>query len=183
LSEKKHEQLFLDPEFFQALHNKHLLLDTSFFGDYASHPTLLIEFVENCKKNDVILATTMPVVTEFTGGSDTPVIYKSKIELVKSVTEYFLPISANVFQTAVPWLTEQYGQIGKAISMTDFMLAALINIHPDLCLLTKNPQDFPTSVFKVKTYFLLQLERALQVYGVYCFEQSTATQVSGDIPF
>lgn len=147
------------------------MLDTSFFGDYSSYPEIFLDFVNTCKENEITFVTNVPVVTEFSKGSDTELIFSEKTALIKKVVDYLLPVTPAVFQTEVPWLTDRYGQAGRSVSTTDFILAAQTKIHVnDLCLVTKNPHDFPMSLFSVKTYFLIQLERALQVYGIYYFD-------------
>lgn len=175
-------ELLLPQDFFQRLHNKHLLLDTSFFGDYSAYPETFHGFVQSCRDSEITLVTVAPVITEFTKGSDTPQIYADKSELVKEVVQdYILNIHPKVFLKEIPLLTKEYGQRGKAVSMTDFILAAMTKIYKnDLCLLTKNPKDFPTSIFTMEGYFLLKLDRALQVYGVYSYDNSAA--VSDDDP-
>lgn len=116
----------------------------------------------------------MAVATEFTRGSDTLEIYLEKTTLVKNVVDLLLPINPNILNQEISWLTKHYGQIGKNISLTDFILAAQTKFHyRDLCLLTKNPKDFPTTIFSVKTHFLLQIDRGLQVYGVYFYEDAS----------
>ncbi len=145
-------------------------------------------FVEECRKNQIILVTNAAVTTEFSKGSDTAQIFIEKSALVNNLIDYLLPILPDVFNVEIPWLTEQYGQIGKSVSTTDFILAAQTKMHPnDLCLVTKNPKDFPTSIFSVQTYFLLQLERGLQVYGVYFYEHGKAKETENSdeiiVPF
>ncbi len=165
------EKILLPQDFFQRLQNKHLLLDTSFFGDYSSYPEIFSNFVAECRSNNITLVTIIPVVAEFTKGSDTKNIFKQKTLLIKEIIgDYLLPILPKVFTEEIPWLVEKYGQAGKAVSLTDFCLAAMTKIHAkDLCLLTKNPKDFLASIFNLKTYFLIQLERGLQVYGIYFY--------------
>jgi hypothetical protein len=178
---KSNEKIILPPDFFQLLQYKHLLLDTSFFGDYSSYPEVFFEFVEDCKKNSITLVTNIAVSTEFTRGSDTPSIFIQKTALVKKIIDSFLPINSNIFDIEIPLLTERYGQIGKSISVTDFVLAAQTKLYSnDLCLLTKNPKDFPSSIFTLKTHFLLRLERGLQVYGVYCYQKEKPENESND---
>lgn len=165
-------KIILPPDFFQLLHNKHLLLDTSFFGDYSSYPEDFGKFVNSCKKHGITFVTNVAVVTEFSRGSDTTQIYAQKTALVETIIDFVLPITPQVFLEEIPWLTEKYGQMGKVVSLTDFILAAQTKQHStDLCLLTKNPKDFPTSIFSVKTHLLLELERGLQVYGVYYYKK------------
>lgn len=116
----------------------------------------------------------MPVATEFLRGSDTNEIFVKKNILIVNIIDYFLPITPKILNKEVPSLIDKYGQVGKSTSVTDFILAAQTKVHSrDLCLLTKNPRDFPTTIFSVKTYFLLQLERALQIYGIYCYEEKS----------
>ena len=172
MSRKKISQILLPHDFFLKLKHKHLLLDTSFFGDYAAYPETFLDFVEKCRENNITLVTIVPVITEFTRGSETSEIYTQKKTLINNVIgEYILPLRADVFTEVFPWLVEKYGQVGKTVSITDFCLAALTKIHKhDLCLLTKNPKDFPTSIFSVECYFLLELDRALQVYGIYLYK-------------
>lgn len=169
----KKSKILLSEDFFLHLHDKHLLLDSSFFADYSSYPETFTDFTNQCKANGVTLATIMPVFAEFTRGSDTSAIFKNKTLLIKEIVgECLLPIHQTVFTEEVPWLVEKYGQAGKAMSLTDFCLAAVTKIHKtDLRLLTKNPKDFPSSIFEVDAYFLLQLERGLQVYGIYCYRE------------
>lgn len=111
------------------------------------------------------LVTIVPVVVEFTRGSDNTRIYNEKTLLIKDVVgDYLLPIVPKVFYEEIPNLVEKYGQDGKKVSLTDFTLAAMTKIHKrDLFLLTKNPQDFPTTIFGVESYFLLKLKIGLQV--------------------
>lgn len=184
---QKNEKIIFPQDFFQRLNKKHLLLDTSFFGDYSSHPNVFVDFVEKCKEQEITFVTNVPVVTEFLRGSDKPDIFNQKSALIKKIIgDYLLPVTPSILNEEVPWLVENYGQIGKSISITDFILAAQTKAHSDLYLVTKNPSDFPSSIFSVKTYFLLQLERGLQVYGIYCFEQKSGSQHAADeivIPF
>jgi hypothetical protein len=149
------------------------LLDTSFFGDYSAYPEIFFDFVSQCKKNAVTLVTIAPVIAEFTRGFDSAKIFQDKTNLIKEIVgDYLLPIHPDVFSKEIPWLVEKYGQAGKAISLTDFSLGAMIKIHKaDLCLVTKNPADFPTSIFSLESHFLLELERGLQVYGIYCYKK------------
>lgn len=186
----KNNKILLPPDFFAQLHNKHLLLDTSFFGDYSSYPETFLDFINQCKENNVTLVTIVPVVAEFTRGSDNMDIFINKTQLIERIVDkYLLPIHPDVFTKEIPWLVEKYGQDGKAVSLTDFSLAAMIKIHKtDLYLLTKNPKDFPTYIFTLKSHFLLELERGLQVYGVYCYEEiiktdKTKTPNKDDLPF
>ncbi len=149
-----------------------MLLDTSFFIDYSIHSEAFVDFVVDCKKNNVIFVTNVPVVTEFCRGSENHEVFAKKIALVSSIIDYLLPINPNVFEKELPWLVENYAQDGKKVSLTDFILGAQTKIHNhDLCLLTKNPTDFLSSIFTYKTHFLLQLERGLQVYGVYFYSE------------
>lgn len=179
----KKKEILLPQDFFARLRNRHLLLDTSFFGDYSAHPEIFLDFVNSCKEHGITLVTIMPVVTEFTQGSDTQAIFNAKTALINEIIDYLLPIHPGVFKTEIPWLVENYGQVGKKVSLTDFCLAATTKIHnTDLLLVTKNPHDFPTSIFSVDCYFLLRLERALQVYGVYTYKQ-IVREDSDEAPF
>ncbi|MFZ1721542.1 MAG: hypothetical protein WAU07_03480 [Microgenomates group bacterium] len=160
-------------------------MDTSFFGDYAAYPDIFIDFVTKCRDHNITLVTIVPVVAEFTRGSETPDIYKKKTLLIKEIVgEHILSIHPNVFGKEVIKLVEEYGQTGKAVSITDYCLAAMTKIYKvDLCLLTKNPKDFPTSIFAVECYFLLQLNRALQVYGIYTFIDDSFASPEPEPPF
>lgn len=180
----KKNEILLPQDFFTRLRNKHLLLDSSFFGDYSAYPEMFHGFVNECKANDITFVTIMPVVAEFTRGSDTQAIFTAKTSLINEIIDYLLPVHPNVFGVEVPWLVEKYGQSGKKMSTTDFALAATTKIHKtDLVLVTKNPQDFPTTVFTVDCYFLLRLERALQVYGIYCYKDQETIIDANEPPF
>lgn len=164
---KNNKKLHLPPDFFHLLRYKSLLLDTSFFGDCAAHPEIFADFVDQCRKLQLSLVTNTHVIVEFFRGFDTQKILDDKKALVKNIATHVLAIESEVFASESLWLVEQYGQMGSKVSTTDFLLAAQTKIHaPDVCLITKNPKDFPRKIFALKTSFLLQLERELQVYAV-----------------
>jgi predicted nucleic acid-binding protein len=165
------EKILIPPDFHQILRNKHILLDTSFFIDYSNHSSAFFDFTIEAKTNDITFVTNVPVVTEFTKGSENAEKFAEKTALVNTIIDYLLPIPPSVFTHELPSIVEKYGKSGATCSVTDMILASQIKMHAnDLFLVTKNPNDFPSKVFVLKTYFLLQLNRALQVYGIYSYE-------------
>lgn len=171
MQKNKKIQIIYAPKFFNYLKDKHLLLDTSVFIDTLSHEKEFIDFFDKCKKNNTFLVTIDPVKIEFNRGAENQSRLKVKRQLINSIVDYCLPIHASVYDQHIPFLVEKYREGGKTVSLTDFFLGSLLIQHQkDLCLLTKNPKDFPLSIFQLKSYVILKMNRALQVYAVLIFK-------------
>ncbi|MBI4097384.1 MAG: type II toxin-antitoxin system VapC family toxin [Candidatus Levybacteria bacterium] len=119
-----------------------------------------------------MLATIDAVILEFIKGAQSNEKLKEKKKFVEQIIESYLHEDRKIFSYAFK-LVEMYKEEGKSVSMTDFILGAtLMYYHKNnLLLLTKNPSDFPTNIFKLKTYMNLFHRKAIQSYGVYSFEQ------------
>lgn len=167
----KTARIILSPDFYDQVRLKHILLDTSFFGDSTAYPTVFLEFLERSKENEVTFVTIDPVVAEFTRGAESEGILNLKLETIKKIIDVVMPILPDYLSKYVPQLIKKYKSMGRGVSLTDFLLAATLMHHKhDMLLLTKNPSDFPLYVFSLKCYVVLSLNRALQIYGVYAYE-------------
>jgi len=150
------------------LKNKHLLLDTSVFIDAFNHFEEFARFFNECKRGNVTIVTVSPVIAEFTKGVENTKKLSEKLSFVDSIIDIKLPISPDIINKYIPNLVSQYKAKGKSVSYVDFILAGLVDKYErDLVLLTKNPVDFPLSVFNLYSYFVIKMDRALQVYGIY----------------
>jgi len=165
---KKHKnEITFAQNFFTSLESKHLLLDTSVFIDASRYKPTFQDFFLKCKKNNVTLVTIDPVKIEFTRGSENKTKLEVKKQFINSIVGFTLPIAQSIFNKTIPELIQSYQEIGKSISLTDLILAATtVNHSHDLYLLTKNPKDFPRSVFNLNTHMVIDLKRELQVYAV-----------------
>lgn len=151
-----------------SLKNKHLLLDTSVFIDAFLHPVEFTDFFNECKQHDVFLTTVKPVIVEFTKGVKDNRSLKERLEFVESIIDLQLPVHPKVNEVLIPQLVKSYGQIGRGLSYVNFILGGLINKHKrDLLLMSKNPADFPLSIFDLNNHLIIKMNRALQIYGIY----------------
>ncbi len=166
-------EIQLPQDFFTNLAGKHLLLDTNVFIDASNHPKEFFYFFKQCRKYKVTLVTCQPVVIEFTSGSESSKICQEKEKLISQiVSDYKLPLKPSIFEKTIPYLIERYKGFGKRVSLTDYILGALLMQYGEnIFLLTKNPRDFPPSVFCCETHFVIKMNRALQIYGVYVYEK------------
>jgi len=150
------------------------LLDTSFFLDAVKNKDEFIDFKKHCKKSQIILVTIDPVAWEFTRGTYGNEL-SDRLAVMDALVDQYLPINlVDISRDHVPFLIEKYQRIGSNVSIVDFLLGALARKHSnDLCILTKNPKDFPLSFFELKSHLLLNGENFLQAYGVYSFKQKS----------
>lgn len=161
--------ILLAPRFFQILSGKHILLDNSVFIDATNHSQAFFELFAQMKQVGAKLVTVDQVAFEFTKGGQSKDVVLAKREQIAEIVELSnLPIRPEVYSTLVPDLIERYGEIGKAISITDLLLAGVLQSYRnDMLLLTKNPRDFPSSVFTLQSHLILQTRQSLHIYGVF----------------
>jgi len=141
------------------------LIDTSL------HPAAWTPFLARCKEQRITLVTIRPVEVEFCNGAESSEKLNTKRELVKNIVDDFiLPINSCIFEKYLPSLVAKYGQYGRGISLTDYILAGCLMQHArDMLLLTKNPSDFPSACFQLESHILLSQFRTLQCYGIYAY--------------
>lgn len=113
-----------------------------------------------------------PVVWEFTKGTFGDEL-GDRLAFMDDFVDHYLPInSVDISRQHVPFLIEKYQRAGSTASVVDFLLGALARKHnKDLCVLTKNPKDFPLFLFELETHLLISGQNFLQVYGAYSFKQ------------
>lgn len=160
-------------DFLLILKNKFLLLDTSVFIDAQISPVEFDKFFNQLKENGTTLMTIDAVLLEFIKGAQDVKKLKEKREFVEQIVESYLHEDRKIFSYAFK-LVELYKEEGKGVSMTDFILGATLMYYHrnNLFLLTKNPSDFPTNIFTLKTYLNLFHRKAIHSYGVYSFEEN-----------
>lgn len=156
-------------DFFSIIKGRGLVLDTSVFIDFLSHPKEFGSFLRDLKNHDVILLTLREVELEFMKGSESDEKLREREELIRSVVEYDMPPSPDVF-VEVKRLLSRYKKDGSVLSMTDLLLAGTIVKYPALFLVTKNLRDFPTNIFHLKTCFHLLHPKAIHSYAIVSFE-------------
>lgn len=164
--------IYTSDNFYSGLSGKHLLLDTNVFIDAFNHPEAFGTFFQDCTDNDITLTTIDAVVIEFTTGSENEDKLAQKSEFVHAIVQDYVLHSSLQTSTHLHELVKLYKHYGKGVSVCDYLLAAsLKQYRGHLYLLTKNPKDFPTSVFSYESHIILQMERALQIFGVYNYKE------------
>ncbi|HRN96012.1 MAG TPA: PIN domain-containing protein [Candidatus Levybacteria bacterium] len=158
--------------FYSNLNNTHLLLDTSVFIDAFLHPAEFGRLFNELKEQSVTLVTIDPVKIEFLKGIQDTKKFEEKKAFIDQIIDICLPISSEVIKNLYS-LVKDYQDSGKILSITDLLIGATLKHYPgSLYLLTKNPRDFPTTIFKFTTHMTLLHQKALQSYGVYVFDKA-----------
>jgi hypothetical protein len=109
---------------------------------------------------------------------------EKKREFIGSIIDAELPITPDLVVDHLFEVIKMYGENGRDVSIVDFMLAASAKKYTrDLYVMTKNPKDFPGSIFSLRNYMVLQKTRALQIYGVYKFGTNKRPKKIDEPPF
>jgi hypothetical protein len=123
------------------------------------------------RENRNTLITLDLVKIEFLRGARDTQSYKIKEAHFNDIVESVIPLTTGVINNSYK-LVEKCKEGGRTISVTDLYLGACLMSYPkSLYLLTKNTNDFPNNIFTLKNYFHLIHTRAVQVYGVYTYEE------------
>lgn len=157
------------PNFLSQTKNKHLLLDTSIFIDGLINPSEFQKLFDELKDNKCALVTIVPVMVEFVKGAQNIQKFEIKKSYLEGIIDSYLPLREEALVN-LEKLVKNYKEDGKSTSIVDFLLGSILAFYaPHVLLLTKNIHDFPTNIFKLESYFLLNHRKALQVYGVYSY--------------
>jgi hypothetical protein len=169
----------------QAVKNKHLLFDTSFFIDYENHKEDFISLLARMKKLDCTLVTVDQVAIEYIKGSKSKVDMRKRLALINSCIDSYLPVNTKVYSEQIQEQILNYGRRSASAAITDLVLGVLAKNHQnDLLVLTKNSRDFPSHLFRLESHFLLQNKKSntVQIYCIYKYqvENGRSEVVSAD---
>lgn len=152
---------------FTSLKNKHLLLDSNIFRDFAMSPEKFSEFFNKLKSNDVTLCGLDVVKFEMLKGSQSLDKYKSRDKFLADILDDILvpdiELNNNVYS-----LIQEFGERGSAISLTDLYLgAALKRYKQNIYLMTRDTSDFVQNIFDLKFIVNATHTRGIFTYGIY----------------
>jgi predicted nucleic acid-binding protein len=158
-----------------SLNNSTVLLDTNFFIDAFSRPENFGELIFSLKKAGVALVSSSIVKFEFVRSKDQDVVQK-KIRYFDELVENLLPIDRKTEDLIIEVMKEYKGFI-IGVSPADIILAAFLKRYYKLRLLTRDHNDFPSSIFHREELFNIQLVRDVKTYAVYSYKSEA------NIPF
>ena len=157
--------IIFQENFLSKIEGKHLLLDTSFFIDATINQTNFQKIIQKLKDNGNILVTTDIVKAEFLKGTEIK-NREIKENLMTEIVDSILTTTPDIINKYIHLLSKKYGTNGRGISIGDLLIGATLQRYPnDLLLVTKNPKDFPKPTTKLITYFLMDKNKALQIYA------------------
>ncbi|MDP3724412.1 MAG: type II toxin-antitoxin system VapC family toxin [bacterium] len=155
------------PDFYQVTEHARLLLDTNFFIDALNHAEEFQDFETRLKARGVTFVTIEPVLIEFLKGASNTQEIKKRKDIIENLIDAYLPVNKEIFRH-IQVLISRYGQEGKEVSLTDFLLGgALMKYTKGTFLVTRDIRDFPTNIFTRATYFYVAQRRSIQFYGLY----------------
>lgn len=150
-----------------SLKNKHLLLDSNVFRDFAMSPEKFSEFFNKLKNNDVTLCGLDVVKFEMLKGSQTIEKYKSREKLLTDILDDIL-ISDIELNSIVYSLIQEFGERGSSLNLTDLYLgAALKRYKQNIYLMTRDTSDFVQNIFDLKFIVNATHTRGILTYGIY----------------
>lgn len=156
-------------DFLRNFENKDFLLDTNIFIDAFFRPSVFTPFFGKLKNNGSKLMTIDFVVIEFLKGLVDPEKLDKRKEFIESFVDEFIPVTKTTIHS-MHQLIQVYGQDGNAVSITDFILGAiLIERKNNVYFITRNITDFPTNIFSLVSILNLPLLRSIHTYGVYTY--------------
>jgi predicted nucleic acid-binding protein len=169
------------PEF---LHNSTLLLDTNFFIDAYRQQNQYGGFIKKLKNSGVAFVSPNFVKYEFIRSKTIDVV-REKEKYFYGIIDNILPYGPEIDRLIVPTV-EEYKQYMENLPLTDLILAAYLKKYKGLYLLTRDHNDFPTTVFKREFVFNME-EFGEKIYGIYSYRPEKMTLkeevASDDIPF
>lgn len=158
-------------DFLSITENHYILLDTTVFIDALGAPAKFAKIFNELKDNGCILVTIECVLTEFIKGGADENKLKEKRQFVEETVEAMLPITQDILQNTSK-LAEIYKEDGKKVSITDFLLGAVLMKYPSILLMTCNTTDFPTNIFEIKTFLTFIRRKAIETCALYSFATS-----------
>jgi len=153
-----------------SLKNKHLLLDTNVFRDFANKSSVFTLFFNNLKKADCTLATTDFIKYELLKGSATTNKYKEKEDLINQIVDVVIPITSQNFTLAYE-LIQQYGIEGTGVSVPDLFLGTLLKQYKtNIYLMSRDTTDFIQKIFTLSDIVNIPNAKGIYTYGIYQYK-------------
>lgn len=157
------------PEFFSTVKDCHLILDTNVFVDAYSNPREFKVLFDELKKNGVVLITLDLVLFEFLKGASEDQKFQVKKEFLETIVDAYQPVTKYTSDIGID-LIKEYRERGKGVEPVDFLLGAALKQYRRVAyLMTKNTNHFPSAVFDLKSYLLMEKAQSLQAYGIYSY--------------
>lgn len=160
---------------FDISKNKHLLLDTSFFGDYKTYPDEFGKLHNELKDKSVTLITLDCVRVEYAKGATTSEEFNTRLLFVNAVVDKvlsgdFLSKTKNVNSVIEDrYLKKLPPQKRKGTlegaSYADLLLAAtLYTFRNHIYLISKNYNHLP---FSIISHITLYKENKIESFAIY----------------
>lgn len=160
-------EISYSPTLTTSLNNKHLLLDTNVFRDFASKSSVFTSFFNDLKNADVTLATIDLVKYEILKGSADKNKYQAKSKLIADIIDTTISTTPKTFEIVYD-LIREYGIDGASLDITDLFLGAVLKQYKrNIFLLTRDTTDFIQNVFELKDIVNVPINKGVFTYGVY----------------
>ncbi|KKQ91534.1 MAG: hypothetical protein UU16_C0046G0010 [Candidatus Woesebacteria bacterium GW2011_GWA2_40_7] len=160
-------ETFYSPTLTTSLSNKHLLLDTNVFRDFAAKPSVFTKFFNELKEADVTIATIDLVKYEILKGSASETKYQEKSKLIADIIDSTITPIPRTFEIIYE-LIQEYGIDGASLNVTDLFLGAILKQYKrNIFLMTRDTTDFIQSVFDLTGVVNVPLNKGIFTYGVY----------------
>lgn len=160
---------------YHKIRGKRLLIDTNFLLDYLRHYGDYVSVVNDIIANGVEFTTIDPVLIEYYKGVDTNHHLKVKTELFDKTLNKIYPISPRTIENTRQ-MSLAYRKDCAQISATDLLLAGTLKEkNKELILLTRNHQDFPTTIFDRIGIINVELKRTVNSYSLIKYSHNKYT--------
>jgi predicted nucleic acid-binding protein len=161
------------------LHNSTLLLDSNFFIDAFRYKKEYGDFIQKLKSMGVAFVAPNFVKYEFIRSRTIDVV-REKEKYFHQIVDTVLPYDVKIDELVIPTI-EEYKQNMENLPLTDLVLGVYLKRYRGLRLLTRDHNDFPTTVFTREYIFNIEEFRD-RIYAVYSYKPKTKV-LDEEIPF